>query len=286
MIKLWRKLIYPIMRAAEVENILEIGAEYGTSTAVLLKYVKEHKGHLSCIDPAPEFDPSDLQQLGQERFSFYRGLSLDVLSSIPRFDAAMIDGDHNWYSVYQELVQIEKSHGYSALSQPLLFIHDIGWPYGRRDLYYNPATIPNEHRHEYQVGGVLPNHSELCGPQGLNTALNHATHEGGPKNGVLTALEDYLAQSQLKFRYLNFPLYFGLGILVTQERIQDNPVLAALLDEYESVDGMKRIAELAEHLRSVDGVMMQTIGRRLAVAQRSVTELGAGTSEPMGGEAY
>ena len=25
---------------------------------------------------------------------------------------------------------------------PLLVLHDVGWPYGRRDLYYDPDDIP------------------------------------------------------------------------------------------------------------------------------------------------
>jgi len=275
MIKLWRKLICPLMVAAEVKSIVEIGAEYGTSTAVLLKYVSERNGHLSCIDPAPEFDPSDLPETAAQNFSFYGDLSLNVLPLLSPFDAALIDGDHNWYSVYHELKQIEALHRHSPLQQPLIFVHDISWPYGRRDLYYDPSTIPDDFRHAHQVGGLLPNHSELCANQGLNTTLHHAMHEGGERNGVLTAVEDYIEDSALKFRLFNFPLYFGLGILVTNERLAANPGLAKVLQGYESAEGARQIAQFAEHLRSVDGVMMQTIGRRLAVAERRIAELEA-----------
>ena len=275
MIKLWRKLICPVMVAAEVKTIVEIGAEYGTSTAVLLKYVNAHSGHLSCIDPAPEFDPSDLPETAPQNFSFYRDLSLNVLPALTQFDAALIDGDHNWYSVYHELKQIEVLHRHSPLQQPLIFVHDISWPYGRRDLYYDPSTIPAEYRQAHQVGGLLPNHSELCAAQGLNTSLNHATHEGGKRNGVLTAVEDYIEDSALKFRLFKFPLYFGLGILVTKERLASNPGLAKVLHDYESAEGARQIAQFAEHLRSVDGIMMQTIGRRLAAAELRIAELEA-----------
>lgn len=278
MIKLWRKLICPLMEAAKANRILEIGAEYGTSTAVLLKYVTERKGHLSCIDPSPEFDPSDLEKTSPGSFRFYRDLSLRVIPSLKPFDAALVDGDHNWYTVYHELNAIETLHRDEAqdedgLNQPLIFVHDISWPYGRRDLYYDPAQIPNEYRHGFRVGGLLPNRSELCGNAGMNTSLHHACHEGGGRNGVLTAVEDYLSKSKLRFHFFQYPLYFGLGILVTEARLEATPALSNLLREYESVEGAKRIATFAEHLRSVDGVMMQTIGRKLLATEQRLAEL-------------
>ncbi|MEZ5167505.1 MAG: hypothetical protein R2695_13815 [Acidimicrobiales bacterium] len=33
---------------------------------------------------------------------FHRALSLDALRHTPAFDVALIDGDHNWYTVYHE----------------------------------------------------------------------------------------------------------------------------------------------------------------------------------------
>ena len=37
------------------------------------------------------------------RYVFHRDLSLDVLDRCGAFDVALIDGDHNWYTVYNEL---------------------------------------------------------------------------------------------------------------------------------------------------------------------------------------
>ena len=59
-------------------------------------------------------------------------MSLDELPRLEKMDAVIIDGDHNWYSVYNELKllarQVEKGGPF-----PLSFVHDVGWPYGRRD---------------------------------------------------------------------------------------------------------------------------------------------------------
>src|SRR5690625_3986085 len=157
MIRLWQEILLPIVRAAKARTILEIGAESGASTRTLLEYVQRHDGQLHCIDPdpEPEFDPAALQREFPSRLHYYCDLSLNVLPDIPQVDVAMVDGDHNWYTVYNELKQIEPAHQHDPLRQPILLFHDINWPYGRRDLYYNPATIPDEFRQPYAQKGIL-----------------------------------------------------------------------------------------------------------------------------------
>ena len=68
----------------------------------------------------------------------------------------LIDGDHNWYTVLSELETIERLCDERGQGFPLVLLHDIGWPYGRRDLYYDPASIPEEHRKPYDKKGMLP----------------------------------------------------------------------------------------------------------------------------------
>ena len=52
----------------------------------------------------------------------------------------MIDGDHNYFTVREELRLIgERAQG-AAL--PLLLFHDVGWPHGRRDDYFDAGAIP------------------------------------------------------------------------------------------------------------------------------------------------
>ena len=50
------------------------------------------------------------------------------------FDCIIIDGDHNWYTVFNELTIIEKRN--LLKEGGTIFFHDIAWPYGRRDMYY------------------------------------------------------------------------------------------------------------------------------------------------------
>jgi hypothetical protein len=49
-------------------------------------------------------------------------------------DAALIDGDHNWYTVYNELRLLAEGARRHGTDLPVLTLHDVGWPYGRLSL--------------------------------------------------------------------------------------------------------------------------------------------------------
>jgi hypothetical protein len=109
----------------------------------------------------------------------------------------------------------------------------------------------------------------------MNVELCNACHSGGPRNGVMTGIEDYVAQSTLAFRKIDLPLYYGLTILVTQARLQRESALAEALSALESADGMRRLLAEGERLRCVENVVLQSLSRkvraleaRLAARQR------------------
>jgi hypothetical protein len=174
-----------------------------------------------------------------------------------------LDGDHNWYTVYHELRKIEELHEHDAERFPVLFLHDTDWPYGRRDLYYNPETIPAEFRQPYERAGIFPNRSELVPGKGMNVELCNARQSGGPRNGVMTGVEDFLAQSRLEFLKIDLPLYYGLTILVSAARLVREPALAKSLAGLESQEGLRKLVAIGERLRCVENVVLQTLSRRL-----------------------
>lgn len=276
MVNLWGKVIRPLIEAADAKIILEIGSEFGKSTNTLLDYVRKAGGHLHSIDPLPNFDAEQLQQDNADSLTLYRDLSLNVLAQIPPVDVALVDGDHNWYTVYNELKVIEDIHGNDALQQPLVFVHDIGWPYGRRDLYYDPSNIPEEFRNAYQRKGILPRRSELAEEGGMNPGLCNAVCEGGERNGVLTGLEDYIGESVLDFQLLKLPLYFGLGVLITRERLAACAPLRAEIDrlQHAAAEG-EELIRLAEHIRCAEGVVLQTLDRKVTSCEQKIAELQA-----------
>ena len=111
-------------------------------------------------------------------------------------DAALIDGDHNWYTVYHELGALTKVARDKGAPLPVMILHDVPWPYGRRDLYDGPDTIPKEFRHPHAQRGMSPHKKKLLQGGGLNSGLDNAVEEGGERNGVMTGLEDWMAEDR------------------------------------------------------------------------------------------
>lgn len=227
----WDVLIEKVFELNDVKNVVEIGCQKGLNTKNLLMYCSQKKGKLHIIDP---IIPSDIELWKQEYgelFSYYPELSLSALSRISEYDAVLIDGDHNWYTVFNELKIIEK---HNRESFPIVLLHDISWPYGRRDLYYNPENIPLGYRQAHKKLGIIPDQSTLD-EKGINNHLENAIYENNPKNGVLTAVEDFLAETSHKLEFYTFPAYYGLGIIVDQNISEKTRLLMSNVELHNNI---------------------------------------------------
>lgn len=237
-------LIVDALDIVEARAIVEIGAEYGGLTQILAERAADMGGTLTAIDPAPKQEFLDWAARNPHVTHVARP-SLAALPDMAQVDAWMVDGDHNWFTVYHELKAID------AICQrdgrPMLaFLHDVAWPSGRRDMYYAPEAIPAEFRHPCDYdGGALPGVDALAHGRGFR-GMGHfawATHEGGPRNGVMAAVEDFLAEAEADGRslaYAEVPAVFGLGILFAADQpwsealgqlvlpYHDNPLIATL----------------------------------------------------------
>src|SRR4051794_9704114 len=100
MFKFWTLVLEPLLRAIGAKKIVEIGVDTGFNTRHLLAYCAAVGGHLDYIDPGPSFDVAWAEKEYGRSGTFHRALSLDVLPRIETPDVALIDGDHNWYTVY------------------------------------------------------------------------------------------------------------------------------------------------------------------------------------------
>lgn len=231
-------IILGVLEASGARNIVEIGAEYGGNTTMLADFVSGREGSLVSVDPAPK--PEFLEWVAAHpNVSHIAQPSLAAFGQLSDVDAWMIDGDHNWYTVYNELKQIDAICRRDG--KPLLaLLHDVNWPSGRRDMYYAPDAIPAAFRHPYSYdGGALPGQSELVYAQGFQ-GMGHfawAAHEGGPRNGVLTAVEDFLEEQHASGRELGFaeiPAVFGLGVLFDLDAEWSGRVAGAVLPYHDN----------------------------------------------------
>jgi hypothetical protein len=205
------ELMIPCLDAAKPQSVLEVGAYAGDLTRLLVDWASGSGARIWAIDPAPK---ARLVELAEEHptLELVRATSHDALRRIPLPDAAIIDGDHNYYTVREELRLIaDKAQGDPL---PLLLFHDVSWPHARRDNYYTPELIPEEHRQPMvKSPGLFPGEPGVR-PGGLPYHWA-AAREGGPRNGVLTAVEDFVEQRQ-DLRLAVVPAFFGFGAVWPQ----------------------------------------------------------------------
>ena len=203
----------PALELIEAKSIVEIGSECGTFTRELLAHAERFEGKLVTIDPSP--DPLALEFMAgwgeSSHFRFVQTTSHEAIPALPEADAYIIDGDHNYYTVRRELDLIDQTQGQKSW---LAFMHDVAWPCGRRDWYYNPERLPAEHVHpNSRAGGVTLDQPGVV-PWGFGNpaVVSVGLKEGGPKNGVRTAIEDFLADHP-EFEFQVVPAFFGLGVI-------------------------------------------------------------------------
>ncbi len=269
MFPFWDLAIAPLLDAVQARVVVEIGALRGETTKLLVDRLGAD-AELHVIDPAPEFDPAEHEAAFAGRYVFHRDTSLRALPAVPAADVALIDGDHNWYTVINEMRLLAAAAREAGRPAPVCVLHDVCWPYGRRDLYYEPRRIPAESRQPFARRGIVKGTSELVKRGGLNPSLANALTEGGPRNGVMTALDDFEAEHDEPLRRLVLPVYFGLGIAVEQRRLGEEPALGEHLDWLESAEGQSRLASLAAELhdRAVTAQHAAVYGQRAEVERQ------------------
>jgi len=235
--RMWDILMRPIIEAIGASYIVEVGSEKGTSTQNILEYCVENDAHMVAIDPFPQFDVDEFKEEYGDRFEIFSELSLSSLPLLKDYDVILIDGDHNWYTVYNELKIIERT--FENKKFPLVFLHDVGWPYGRRDLYYDPDNIPAVYRQPYKKLGMYPGKAYLLEEGGLNRGYCNSIYQNNLRNGVLTAVEDFVKESELEFSFEHIDLYHGLGIL----HLKDNELETIIKEVIKSANLLNKVEE-------------------------------------------
>jgi hypothetical protein len=256
------EVLFPCLDAVGARSVAEIGAFTGSLTRELLAWSATRDARITAIDPNAEGELVELANEHPELELLYER-SNDALRRIELPDAVIFDGDHNYYAVSQDLELIEERSPDGRI--PLLIVHDVGWPHGRRDVYFEPEAIPADHRqpmaHEVKISPGNPGLAD--GGLSYNWI---AAREGGPRNGVLTAVEDF-ASSHAEVRLAVVPAFFGIAILWSQKGLWDATV-AEIVDPYdrdplvERLEG-NRVAHLVERVE-----LLEVLGKREARMER------------------
>jgi hypothetical protein len=237
-----RELLIGCLEIAGAHSVIEIGSDRGILTGELLDWAGGER-EIVAVDPTPH---RALEALVREHpeLRLVRETSLRVLPEIELADAVILDGDHNYYTLSEELRIIgERAPGADL---PLLLFHDVGWPHGRRDSYYAPERIPEEQRQPLvRDASILPGEPGIV-EEGLELDWA-AAREGGERNGVLTAIEDFTATRE-DTRLVTVPAFFGLGVVWSRRR-DWAPAMDELLAAWDRNPVLARLEEnRVEHL--------------------------------------
>ena len=211
-------LIEPVLARLRPARFCEIGVESGQFTAQLLTWGRANGCEYVGIDPV--IDPAIVAGLrtsdADARARFLAGRSLEVLPELEYCGAYFVDGDHNYHTVRNELACIQRTAAAVGAASPVIFVHDVGWPWGRRDMYYQPGTVPAEAAHPAsdRLGVHLAGDELIDGGLRAPGRYHIALRAGGPRNGVLTAVEDFLAgDGGPGWESIIVPAAYGLAIL-------------------------------------------------------------------------
>jgi hypothetical protein len=208
--------IMPLLDILRPKDIVEIGACRGMHSELLLQHTRDRGCHLHIIDVNPTL--SDALR-NSENVTLYLEDSLAALSKIRSMDLVLIDGDHNYFTVLNELKLIQilsKQYGL-----PFIAFHDVNYPYARRDQYCQPEKIPASYKKSWEMKGTCRGIPHLLGSGGDSSSCCNAILEGGPHNGVLTAIEKFLSSLDKNFSFITIPSNNGLG-LFCPERLGQN----------------------------------------------------------------
>jgi hypothetical protein len=265
------ELLLPCLDAVGARTVYEVGALAGDLTSVLAQWAAGAGAGVVAIDPAPG---ADLVRLADDRphVELVRRTSLDALPELPPPDAVVLDGDHNHFTVSGELAALEAA---ADGTLPLVLLHDVCWPHGRRDDYFAPEQIPADRRHPVapEGEGLVPGDPGTR-PDGLPYPRS-AAREGGPGNGVLTAVEDFAADRP-ELQVAVVPAFFGFGA-VWDRRAAWADEVAAILAPWDRNPLLRRLEDnrlhqlATAHARYVENVVLrERLARREALLRRQL----------------
>ncbi|MBN8605803.1 MAG: class I SAM-dependent methyltransferase [Caulobacterales bacterium] len=206
-------VIERILAGLSVRRIVEVGVFQGDLSVYILDLARKANAAADFVDIAfkPEVRARIAQAAGDTPVCFHECASVDALGAIDPMDFVFLDGDHNYETVEQELALIA-----AAAGKRIVLMHDVGWPWGRRDGAYAPARLADPDA--YKAGELTPFSDRIVEEFGL-PFQPVKLREGGPRNGVLTAAEDFRAARGARWRYWSIPLFFGLGVLWDGEAV-------------------------------------------------------------------
>src|SRR5215210_6550963 len=95
-------IIRGLLDAVGARSVVEVGADRGEFTAELLEWAGGTGARVTAVDPEPAPELVELTR-GRRELTLLRRPSPEALGELEGADVVILDGDHNHYTVTQEL---------------------------------------------------------------------------------------------------------------------------------------------------------------------------------------
>ena len=190
-----------LLKKFNVTKLVICGSSNSGVISNVLNFSRDASISYVVIDPINDF-----------KNNFIKDFPIFALSNLDDYDAIFLNDDANWYVVYNEL-NIIKKHNKKF---PLVFICNNTFPNKRRDSYIDPNIIPDEFRKNFSKYFM---HDGIV----LRDNCYHAIEENSSKNGVLTAIEDFLNENSF-VNLMDVALLEGCEILYSTDSISQNMI--------------------------------------------------------------
>lgn len=242
--RFWTQFSKPLLETVKPRRIMQIGAGSGLNTRHILDYCRHADARADIIEPNNVgAELRDVLAIYPDAHDFHPLKSLEAIPDLNPPDVLFLAECRNWKAVLNTLTQICAHARDKGAVEPIMLVHNCAWPYARRDMYTAVEAASPDHRHAYAYKGMLPGRSELT-DDGLNRQFANALHEGGPENGVLTAVEDFSKAWLTPLALSILPFFHGMGIVIPEKR--RTPGLDTLLKNFFSADTMLEVAKALE----------------------------------------
>lgn len=235
-------VIEPLLEALAPRMIVEVGAGHGRLTARLLQVMRSEEAVVHAIDPRPQ--PGLLRLARTDaRVRLHELPGVEALASLGAADLVLLGGDPNWSTVRAEIESVIERSRDADVAPPVIVVHNVHWPFGRRDGYHVAPDAPAHH--PVVDSGLAPGRSQPT-DGGLRLTPFVAVGEGGERNGVLTAIDDFIADDPADWELIEIPGYGGTAVLASAARAGRDARLSGVLATLRSSDAMRRAGRRAE----------------------------------------
>ena len=198
-------LLSELFEIFSFKSVTEIGVFRGELSKVLMSFMREG-GRINLLDI--KFEPEARAQIEKSAVAekvdanFMELRSAEALKLLEHSDLIVIDGDHNYETVSQELLECKR------IAPKVIVLDDVGWPCDVWDISYDPAEL--QEKDAYSEGVELsPLSPELLDSYGLKFDWVKQRRD---RSGSKPAVEEFLSENPT-YRYFSVPAFFGVGVL-------------------------------------------------------------------------